>query len=301
MRKSILVYIIVLILAAGGVYYRDQVRSTAISNTSSAVISLGQDLNQSQQKEVITFLEKNGATAKVRYITVSNAEERKYLSGVVDESVIGTRAISSAYCEVETAGTGINVITHNITWVTPLMYANALTTAGVNDARVIVAAPFEVSGTAGLTGIIKAFESATGERLSENAKQTANQEVAETSKLGQKIGKDKAETFIYEVKRQVIEKKASTPEEIRRIILDVSAKLDIELTTGDVDRLTDLMQKITQLNINVNKVNEQLKTWRQELDKVKGNTREAVGILRQIIDFIRSLINRIAGVVSVAC
>ncbi|MEN6461815.1 MAG: DUF1002 domain-containing protein [Syntrophomonas sp.] len=298
MRKNILAWIIVLILVAGGVYYRDQAESAGVNNSSRVVISLGQDLSQSQQQEVISYFSKNGTTTDARYITVSNAEERQYLKGVVDESVIGTRAISSAYVEIMESGQGINVKTHNITWVTPFMYANALTTAGIKDALVVVAAPFEVSGTAGLTGIIKAFETASGKKISENAKQTANQEVAETSKLGQKIGKDKAETFIYEVKRQVIEKKTSDPQEIRRIIVDVSGKLNIKLTTDEIDRITALMQKINQLNINLGRVNEQLKTWRQDIEKVKGNTREAVGIVQQILNFLRSLIDRIAAVVS---
>jgi uncharacterized protein YpuA (DUF1002 family) len=298
MRKNILAWIIVLILVAGGVYYRDQAESTGLNNSSRVVISLGQDLSETQQQQVLSYFSTTGKTTNVRYITVSNAEERQYLKGVVEESVIGTRAISSAYVEVLGSGEGINVTTHNITWVTPFMYANALTTAGINDARVVVAAPFDVSGTAGLTGIIKAFETASGKKISEKAKQTANQEVAETSKLGQRIGKDKAEKFIYEVKRQVIEKKAKDPQEIRRIIIDVSGKLDIKLTTEEIDRITVLMQKITQLNINLGRVNEQLKTWRQDIEKVKGKTGEAVGILQQIINFIRNLINSIAGMVS---
>jgi uncharacterized protein YpuA (DUF1002 family) len=298
MRKNILAWIIVLILVAGGVYYRDQAESTGLNNSSRVVISLGQDLSETQQHQVLSYFSTTGKTTNVRYITVSNAEERQYLKGVIEESVIGTRAISSAYVEVLGSGEGINVTTHNITWVTPFMYANALTTAGINDARVVVAAPFNVSGTAGLTGIIKAFETASGKKISENAKQTANQEVAETSKLGQKIGKDKAEKFIYEVKRQVIEKKAKDPQEIRRIIIDVSGKLDIKLTTEEIDRITVLMQRITQLNSNLGRVNEQLKTWRQDIEKVKGKTGEAVGILQQIINFIRNLINSIAGMVS---
>ena len=38
------------------------------------------------------------------------------------------------------------------------MYINALATAGVKDASVYVTAPFSVSGTPALTGIIKAYE-----------------------------------------------------------------------------------------------------------------------------------------------
>ncbi len=42
------------------------------------------------------------------------------------------------------------------------MYISALATAGITDARIIVASPFEVSGTAALTGVYKAYEDMTG-------------------------------------------------------------------------------------------------------------------------------------------
>ena len=57
---------------------------------------------------------------------------------------------------------GITVETHNIDWVTGDMYRGALLTAGIYDANIIVAAPFDVSGTAALLGIYKAYEDITG-------------------------------------------------------------------------------------------------------------------------------------------
>ena len=149
------------------------------------------------------------------------------------------------------------------------MYANALNTAGVNDARVLVTAPFEVSGTAALTGIIKAFESAAGTQLSEAAKETAHQEVAETSKLGQKIGQDKAGKIIYEVKRQVIEKNISDPEEIRRIIIQVSADLNVKIAEEDIKRIIDLMQNLKRLNLKLSKLNQQLDKLQKGFEEYK--------------------------------
>ena len=59
----------------------------------------------------------------------------------------------------------MDVTTSNITWCTPEMYISALATAGITDAKVVVAAPFEVSGTAALTGVYKAYEDMTGKKL----------------------------------------------------------------------------------------------------------------------------------------
>lgn len=72
------------------------------------------------------------------------------------------------------------------------MYLNALMTAGVKDAKVYVTAPFEVSGTAALTGLIKAYEVSSDEAISEDVKQVANQELVTTSELGDKIGNENA-------------------------------------------------------------------------------------------------------------
>lgn len=81
----------------------------------------------------------------VTELRVTNADERKYLSGYVDDSVIGTNSISCVYIEVLNEGEGLDVTTSNINWCTSQMYVSALATAGITDAKIIVAAPFEVS------------------------------------------------------------------------------------------------------------------------------------------------------------
>ncbi len=264
--------------------------STIGGNQNEPVISLGQDLTSSQRDEVMNYFRNNGDTTNARLITVSNQEERKYLEGKIDSKLIGSRAISSAYVKLMQNGQGIDVKINNISWVTKFMYANALSTAGVKDAQVVVTAPFEVSGTAALTGIIKAFELASGTKLSETAKETAHQEMAESSKLGQKIGKDNAEKIIYEVKRQVIEKNLSDPEEIRRIIIEVSANLKVSLSESDIDRIVELMQNLNRLNLNISKLNQQLNRVQQGLEDIKTSSGKARGVIQRIIDFINNLL-----------
>jgi uncharacterized protein YpuA (DUF1002 family) len=256
---------------------------------------LGQDLTEAQKNQVTSFFESKGNLAKVRYVTVTNQEERKYLQGKIDESLIGTKAISCAMVTGAAKGEGIGVQTHNINGVTPFMYANAATTAGIEDVQINVTAPVEVSGTAALTGIIKAFETATGNKISETAKEIANQEVAESSKLGQKIGQDKAGKIIYEVKRQVVEKKVTDPEEIRRIIIQVSGDLNVKLSEDDINRIVALMQNINNLNINVSKLNQQLDKLQKGIEEVSTQTAQAKGFLQRIADFIRNLIQSLTG------
>ena len=56
----------------------------------------------------------------VRFITVSNEEERQYLQGKVDDKLIGSRPISSTYLELLSGTSGIKVRTGNINAITPL-------------------------------------------------------------------------------------------------------------------------------------------------------------------------------------
>lgn len=272
--------------------------SSAVQADSAMVVSLGADLSETQRQQMLDYFGVKNKRESLRIIEVTNQEERSYLKGLVSEDVIGSRAISSAYCEILPPGEGMQVETHNITWVTSFMYADSLTTAGVKDAKVIVAAPFPVSGTAALTGIIKAFETATGEKLPERSKEVAHREMVETSELGQKVGKDKAETLIYRVKREVIERRVTDKREIREIVVKIAGDVGVKLSDADVDRITDLMMQIRDLNVNISQLNKQLESLRGRLDQLDRTATETKGILEQILAFLKSLIARITSFIA---
>ena len=145
----------------------------------------GADLSNENRQKVLDELNVPDNATKV---TVTNKEEHEYLGKYISNAQIGTRAISSSSITVAKKGSGLDVKTHNIDSITDEMYLNALMTAGVKDAKVYVTAPFEVSGTAALTGIIKAYEVSSDKAISEDVKQVANQELVTTSNLGDKIG-----------------------------------------------------------------------------------------------------------------
>jgi uncharacterized protein YpuA (DUF1002 family) len=299
MRTKLLALLILGIAMTGWIYF-NQPSHTKVTGIKSGqvVICLGDDLTESQKSEILNLLENKADTSNARIITVTNAEERKFLLGKIDEKMIGTKAISSALVVGEETGRGIQVQTYNINGVSPLMYANAATTAGIKDVQIEVAAPFEVSGTAALTGIIKAFESASGNNLSEKAKETANQEVAESSKLSERIGTEKAGKFINEVKRQVVEKKTTDPVEIRKIIIQVSAELSIQLSEQEINRIVNLMQNINSLNISLTSLNEQLSRLQSGIQDVGSKAEQSKGFLQRIGELIRLLWQSIMGSVS---
>jgi uncharacterized protein YpuA (DUF1002 family) len=256
---------------------------------STKVVTLGKNLNEDQRKQMLNLF--NVSKDEATIIEVNNEEERKYLEGVASEGQLGKITISSSYVELLEEGSGIDVQTYNISWATEEMYSSALITAGVRDAKVIAAAPYPVSGTGALTGILKAFEQATGIEISEDQKKVANEEIIQTGELGEIIGKEKASELIREVKEKVIEKNVKAPEEIKKIIIEIAGKLDINLNTNQIKEITKLMEKISNLNLNTEQIKEQLKGIGQKLDETLKNNKEVKSLLQKILDAIKEFFN----------
>ena len=74
-------------------------------------------------------------------------------------------------------GSGIQISTKNISYCTVGMYKNALATAGLEDAEIIVAGPFPISGTAALIGALQAYSKMTGDEIKEESLDTAMNEL----------------------------------------------------------------------------------------------------------------------------
>jgi uncharacterized protein YpuA (DUF1002 family) len=253
------------------------------------IITLGENLSEEQEKQV---LEKLNAAENTEVITVSNAEERKYLGDLIPKAQLGTRAISSSSITYTAKGTGLEVETENINWVTDEMYLNALITAGVKDAKIKVVAPFEVSGTAALTGLMKAYEISSNEVIPEEVKQIANQEMVETAKLGDTIGAENAAALIAKIKEKVAKNAPKSDEELRTIIEQSAKELGITLTDSQIQSLMDLFNKMKELNIDWNQVGEQLNQAKEKISKFL-QSEEGQGFLSKLRDFFVSLFDAI--------
>ena len=253
------------------------------------VVTLAKNLDEAQRKQILDLFNVSEETVKI--IEVTNEEERKYLEGIAPEEQIGKITISSAYVEVLGEGSGIDVETYNISWVTKEMYRNALVTAGVKDAKVIAAAPFSVSGTGALTGILKAFEQASGKKISEEQKKTAHEEVIKTGELGEQIGKEKATELVKSVKEKVVEKGAKSPEDIKKIIIDIAGRLDINLNAEQIDSISKLMEKINKLNLNTEEIKSQLKGIGEKLDQTLKDNEQVKSLLQRILEAIKNFFN----------
>ncbi|WP_147565934.1 DUF1002 domain-containing protein [Clostridium tyrobutyricum] len=256
------------------------------------VVTLGGNLTNSQKEDMLKYFGVSRQDADV--IEVNIDEEKKYLSDVASSDQIGTKSISCAYVEPTTGG-GLNVSTHNISWVSSSMIKNALITAGVKNANVKAAAPFTVSGTAALTGILKGYEtSSSGSKIDENKKKVANDELMTTGDIGDKIGKDKAAGLMNDIKKQVVQDKPKTEAGVKKIVENVTNNYNINLSDGDINKITSVMNKINGLNLNFGEIQGQLNGVTNQL-KDKLSTPEAQGFFSKIGNAIKSFFANIFG------
>ncbi len=268
----------------------------ALSAPWQQVISYGADLSPEDRVAVVRDfgIPANVDVSRIPSVNVSHGEEVQLLKDVAPASIIGTQAISSVYIENTVAGSGLLVSTKNITWVTPAMYANAMATGGVRDARAIVTAPSPVSGTAALTGIFKAFAYLTGRPLSPAAQEAAAEELVRTGELGQSIGRDRAAVFIERTKEEVVRTRATTYAEIRSITERVARAENLTLTEDQLRGVTDVMIRLSKLNLSLGNLQTQLKNFAEQA------ARPATGfggLLARIIEFFQSLFRQLVGYV----
>ena len=253
---------------------------------------IGADLTAEQIEEVYRAFGVSRGT--VTELKVSNQEERQYLEGLIEESVIGTRSISCVYVELREEGGGMSVSTNNISWCTADMYVNALTTAGITDAKIIVAAPFSVSGTAALTGIYKAYEDMTGETLTDEAKQTGTQELTLTGELAEEIGSEDSTAIINDLKEILEETAAMSDEELHERIEQIAAGYDVTLTENQVRQLIDLCRSLEKLNVGgvisrVEQVQETIQKVSDAKDKVVSFVDKARSFFNAVADFFNQI------------
>ena len=264
--------------------------ATASGGESRAVI--GADLTGEQIDFVYSsFGVERGSVAE---LTVTNADEREYLEGLVDSALIGTNAISCAYIELLPEGEGLDVTTENINWCTPEMYVGALATAGITDARIAVSAPFAVSGTAALTGVYLAYEDMTGEELSEEAKRVSTQELTVTASLADSIGSPGSVEIVNELKLLLDETRDMTDEELRAEISRIASEAGVELNDSQVGQLVTLCRALEKLDPDslrqkVESVQDTLRSLGAVLERAGGFFDRVVEVSNSVIDFFRGL------------
>lgn len=269
----------------------------AVLEEGKEIVSFGADLTGAQRDQMLNYFQPVG---RPEVLEVTNSEEYHYLSKYVPKEQIGSKAISSVYLQTLATGAGVQVQTEKITWVTSGMYTNAAVTAGVKDVLIKAGSPFPVSGTAALTGIFKVFETAQGQSIAPARKETAYQELVTTGELGEEIGQKQAEGLVRDVKREIVEKKVTDPQQIQIIIEKKAGEYNITLTEEQVQQIQSLMEKINRLNLNVEEINNQLKSLHTRVKGIQEEGAKTQGILAQILNLLQRLFNMLAKIFGIS-
>ncbi len=230
-------------------------------------VVFGHDLTDKQKTDLEKFF---GAPDDVKELEVTIDEEKAWLGNLIPAEKIGKRSLSSIYIQSTDEGSGLDVETKNINWVTPEMYMAVLTTAGIVDADIKIAAPVAVSGTAALAGVFKAYEDITGVTLSRDAKQIAADELALTGMLADYLGTKDATELVNELKSMQDQLKGKSKDEIRDIVVQTAKDHNISLTDGQIDQLVNLVKRLSELNIDPALFAQQAKQLQAITDKLGG-------------------------------
>lgn len=229
--------------------------------TAKAFLALGADLSEQQKNEVLNLMGISSADLdRYEVVTITNDEEHKYLGSYLDSSVIGSNSLSSVMITPAEKGHGVIVTTKNINYCTTGMYRNALLTAGVEDADILVAAPTNISGTAALIGALRAYEEMSGESVPDNTLDVALDELVTTGEIADSVksaSNEDVEALVAFVKEKIASGELETEDDIYTAISEGEEKFGVILAESEKQQIVALMKKIEDLNLDPNKLIDQ--------------------------------------------
>ncbi|AUD12944.1 MULTISPECIES: DUF1002 domain-containing protein [unclassified Planococcus (in: firmicutes)] len=257
------------------------------------IVVYGGDLSADEKAQVAESLDVAGE-AEVEEIEVTGQDLVTYIT----DGDARARMYSSAKITRTEEGEGlvIEIATpDNITQVTTDMYANAMLTAGIENATVEVAAPKAVTGHSALVGIYKAYE-VNGEQLDPERTDVANDELSVATELSEGgVDQEKVSELLTEIKKQIAEQNPATREDVEQIVEEQLSRLQIELSPEDRQLLVDLMDRIRQLDIDFSKWSTELEDLSNTIGDKIGTVVNDEGFWESVKQFFRDLANTVRG------
>ena len=241
----------------------------------SKVVSIGNDLTDAQKKTMMKYFGISGDKS-VQEITVTNKDDVSHLSGYIPLEQIGTRTVSCAYIKPTESG-GIKVMTANLQYVTANMIASTLADLGIKNCEVVSACPFQVSGTGALTGVMMAYEKATGTVINKDKKDIATQEVVITKDIAKDIGTAQAENIVNQAKTEVVQNNVTNKTDIQNTVTNIINNNNVNITEQQIDNIVDLVEDVANQDYddsyvkNLEEIGDNIK---QELEAIKNDKKE---------------------------
>lgn len=256
----------------------------------SIVLTLGADLTADQVAYIYQYF---GVTeGQVQTVTITNEDEKKLLQESVPLEKIGSNTLSCAMIRITSSG-GVVVKTANMNYVTSDMISKQVVLCKINNCEVLTAAPFEVSGTGALTGVIMAYESATGQKVDEAARQMAVEDMVVTQALSDKVGQQVATLIVNDIEIIISRDQITDQAEIRSTVDNVvdttqqaaqvaGVQMGAQLGQVEKDRLYALGNKFSQMGYKYSDM-------QPTMERVTHNMTTATGIDDPIEDTFTTL------------
>ena len=279
----------------GSIQYVDDSDNVTIKASDKPYLALGADLSDSQRAIILSIMGIDAANlSNYDVVYVTNAEEHQYLDSYISSSQIGTRSLSSVVIVQRDKGSGLNISTTNINYCTVGMYKNALTTAGVTDADIIVAGPTPISGTAALVGILKAYQEMTGKEISDSVVDTALNELVLTGQLEDSlkgVSDAEVEEFIAYIKALIAKDDLTDDAGINGAINEACQKYSVTLSDDERQQIIDLIKKINSLGIDLNGLVDYAESLYNSFKNGDGSSNS--GIAAAVGGFFKSIISSV--------
>ena len=280
---------------SGTIVQNEDSDNVTIKASDKPYLALGADLNDSQRATILSIMGIDAANlSNYDVVYVTNAEEHQYLDSYISSSQIGTRSLSSVVIVQRDKGSGLNISTTNINYCTVGMYKNALTTAGVTDADIIVAGPTPISGTAALVGVLKAYQEMTGKEISDSVVDTALNELVLTGQLEDSlkgVSDAEVEEFIAYIKALIAKDDLTDDAGINGAIDEACEKYGVTLSDDERQQIIDLIKKINSLGIDLNGLVDYAESLYNSFKNGDGSSNS--GIAAAVGGFFKSIISSV--------
>ena len=280
---------------SGTIVQNEDSDNVTIKASDKPYLALGADLNDSQRATILSIMGIDAANlSNYDVVYVTNAEEHQYLDSYISSSQIGTRSLSSVVIVQRDKGSGLNISTTNINYCTVGMYKNALTTAGVTDADIIVAGPTPISGTAALVGVLKAYQEMTGKEISDSVVDTALNELVLTGQFEDSlkgVSDAEVEEFIAYIKALIAKDDLTDDAGINGAIDEACEKYGVTLSDDERQQIIDLIKKINSLGIDLNGLVDYAESLYNSFKNGDGSSNS--GIAAAVGGFFKSIISSV--------
>lgn len=287
--KGKIIGIILLIIIAGGLFL--PIGSSTNSGTDSSVaITYGETTynNNNYKNMVDKYFENNGNINlnKVKETVITASDVNKISSDISQRTYNSNQIFSCAMVDLSSKNNLDIDVDSSITTVTPSMYKSALESAGITKGHVIVTSPVTATGESALAGVMKGYETATGQVIPEKVKDAANNEIYTQSEVvnNSNVSADDVAKLMQEAKDEVAKVNTTDSQTIINIVTNIASNNNIQISNNDINNIADSIQETQSVQDQASQYKEQLSDF--------VNSDQAQNIFDQIWNTIQSFLNQ---------